>query len=362
MSGYARSCMSIFDKPALSIVIPARNAEASIGACLAAIHGGATEQVEITVVDDGSTDGTAGVARAKGALVLRRASTGGPAAARNEGARAASADIVLFVDADIVVASDAVARVLQAMREQPDVAAVFGSYDDSPSAGTLVSDYRNLLHHFVHQSARNDSSSFWAGLGAVRKRVFLAVGGFDERYRRPSIEDIELGSRLAKAGHRVRLDKALRGCHLKHSTFGSVLVTDVRDRAYPWARLVLRCGSVPADLNLQAAHRISAVLVWVGLIAAIAAVLVEPTDQGRWLAAIAAAAFAGLMWLNRGFYAFLSKRRGVWFAAPALLLHWTYYAYASATFVWASICHVADKARALSRKGQRGKLASDSLP
>jgi GT2 family glycosyltransferase len=319
--------------PAISVVVPARDAGESLAPCLAAVTRSAGGRAELIVVDDGSADATAAIARRHGATVLRHARARGPAAARNAGVARARADLVLFVDADLVLADDAIPRVLAAFAADPELAAVFGSYDDTPAVHTFVSEYRNLLHHFVHQRADEDSGSFWAGCGAIRRPVFLALGGFDERYRRPSIEDIELGGRLARAGHRVRLDKRLRGTHLKRWTLGRVLLADVRDRALPWARLIVRQGRVPADLNLRHAHRASAVLVW--LAAALA--LAWPLAAGTARPALALALFlsvAALLALNVDFYRFLAGRRGVLFAARAVPLHLLYYAYASAAFAW----------------------------
>ena len=65
----------------------------------------------------------------------------------------------------------------------------------------FLSQYKNLVHHFYHHRGKREASTFWSGCGAVRKQAFLDAGGFDvERYTRPSIEDIELGYRLIKAG------------------------------------------------------------------------------------------------------------------------------------------------------------------
>jgi hypothetical protein len=317
----------------VSVVIPARDAAPSLPRCLEAVMRSARGQAEVIVVDDGSHDGTGEVARPYGATVIRQPRATGPAAARNAGAARASADVVLFVDADIVLAEDAIPRVVEAFRADAGLAAVFGSYDDTPGARTFVSDYRNLLHHFVHQTAEEESGSFWAGCGAIRRRVFVALGGFDERYRRPSIEDIELGSRLARGGHRVRLDRRLQGTHLKRWTLASVLLVDVRDRAYPWARLILQGGGIPADLNLRHAHRASAVLVWVTVALGIGWLLAAAPVR-RMLLLWMLAAGAGLLVLNRAFYRFLADRRGVLFAARAVPLHLLYYAYASATFAW----------------------------
>jgi glycosyltransferase involved in cell wall biosynthesis len=325
--------------PTVSVVVPARDAARSLALCLDAVARSAGGRAEVIVVDDGSRDDTAEVARRRGATVIRHERSRGPAAARNAGAARARADVVLFLDADVVLAEDAIPRVLDAFRVDAGLAAVFGSYDDAPAAQTFVSEYRNLLHHFVHQTAREDSESFWAGCGAIRRDVFVALGGFDERYRRPSIEDIELGGRLARAGHRVRLEKRLRGTHLKRWTLGNVLLVDVRDRAYPWARLILERGRMPADLNLRYEHRASAALVWLSAALALGLPLATATTQPVLILALLAAAGA-LLVLNRGFYRFLIERRGVLFAARAVPLHLLYYAYASATFAW---CWIADR-------------------
>jgi glycosyltransferase involved in cell wall biosynthesis len=326
------------DGPAISVVVPAYNAESSLALCLQAVARSAGGTAEVIVVDDGSQDGSGEVARRHGAMVLRHDRPRGPAAARNAGAARARGDVVFFLDADVVLAEDAIPRVRAAFAGDPGLAALFGSYDDAPAAGTFVSDYRNLLHHFVHQTACEDSQSFWAGCGAVRRGVFLALGGFDEGYRRPSIEDIELGGRLALAGHRVRLEKRLRGTHLKRWTLGNVLLVDVRDRAYPWARLILERARMPADLNLRHEHRASAVLVWLG----VALVLGLPfgTAPTQWLLGLGLLVAAGcLILLNRAFYRFLADRRGVLFAARAVPLHLLYYAYASGTFAWCWIAY-----------------------
>jgi len=104
---------------------------------------------------------------------------------------------LFFVDADVVIAQ---ARSSVSGASSPDIPsrrAVFGSYDARPSDGSMVSRYRNLLHHFVHQRGNPEASTFWAGCGAIRRSVFHEVGGFDAgRFRRASIEDIELGYRL----------------------------------------------------------------------------------------------------------------------------------------------------------------------
>ncbi|MCA1815818.1 MAG: glycosyltransferase [Acidobacteria bacterium] len=242
--------------PELSVVVPVHNGGAQLGRCLDALLASDFRDYEIVVVDDGSTDGGASAARARGVEVLALAARQGPTAARNRGAARARADIIFFVDADVVVRADTLARVAARFRREPDAAAVFGSYDDAPPAQNFVSQFKNLLHHFVHQDSSAEASTFWTGCGAVRREAFEAVGGFDERrYKRPSIEDIELGHRLRRAGFRIVLDKGLQVTHLKRWTLPSMLRADIFDRALPWSELILRDGWMINDLNRRAPAR-----------------------------------------------------------------------------------------------------------
>ena len=119
------------------------------------------------------------------------------------------------------------ARIRRAFTADPGLAALFGSYDDSPEAEGVVSVFRNLLHHHVHQSAAGPATTFWGGIGAVRRDAFERVGGFDqERFAEPSVEDIELGMRLTAAGAHILLDPDVQGKHLKRWTLPQMIHTD----------------------------------------------------------------------------------------------------------------------------------------
>src|SRR5207248_497955 len=96
--------------------------------------------------------------------------------------------------------------------------------------------FRNLLHHHVHRGSPGRASTFWSGIGAVKRNAFMDVEGFDEHYSRPSIEDIELGSRLLDNGAHIVLDPDIEGKHLK-----------------TWS--LCRGGSMSSDASLRRAHR-----------------------------------------------------------------------------------------------------------
>jgi glycosyltransferase involved in cell wall biosynthesis len=311
-----------------SIIVPAYNAADTLPKCLRALQLALGPTTDVALVDDGSTDETADIATALGVRVLSHSERRGPAAARNHGARATRGAVLVFVDADVEVAPGAVVRALAALDAAPELMGVFGSYDARPPAPGLVSEFRNLLHHFVHQQSSAEAFTFWAGFGALRREVFAAAGGFDERGGRDAIEDVELGYRLRAAGHRLRLDHGMLCTHLKRWTLASMLRTDLLCRAIPWARLVLSTRIAPHDLNLTASQRWSVALTGI-LVAALPLFAWEPARL------VAAAALAAVVALNWRLYDFLRRTRGFGFALACVPLHLLHFACGGLGFAWA---------------------------
>jgi hypothetical protein len=299
---------------------------------------------EVIVVDDGSTDGSAEFAREQGARVL---SSGGrrlgPARARNVGAGEASGDVLLFVDADVVIHEDAPELVLRAL-ENPEIGAVFGSYDATPPHRGFASRYMNLRHHFVHQTPSEDAPTFWAGLGAVRRSAFLEVGGYDGgTFARPSVEDIELGLRLRTAGNRIARRPRIEGTHLKEWGLGEMLRTDIFQRAVPWSRMMLRHPGAFGDLNVSPAERLKALVAAALLGGTIAALF-------PWIPFWVPLVLITVAWaINRPLITVFARRGGALFALVALLYHQIYYLYSGAVFAWCTLEH------ALQRRGGDGR-------
>jgi GT2 family glycosyltransferase len=238
--------------------------------------------------------------------------------------------VVVFVDSDVVVSPDTVARLGAVLAARPDVAAVFGSYDAEPRAPGLVSQYRNLLHHFVHQHGNPDASTFWAGCGAMRRSVFDAVGGFDESAHARAIEDIELGYRVRAAGHRIVLDRDIQVTHLKRWTLGSVAWTDAMLRALPWSRLVVR-RRPPADLNISGGQRLSVALTCLSLLL-LAGALRWPTLLLPSIGGVLA-----VLVVNRRLLTFFARVRGRVFAIATIPLLLLYYLESGACYAWARL-------------------------
>lgn len=221
------------------------------------------EQTEIIVVDDASTDDTAEFALKFADKVLRLEKQSGCAEARNVGAKQAGGEIFFFVDADVVVQKDAFEQLRQIFRSNSEYVAVFGSYDDAPSETGFFSQYRNLIHHYFHQISPREAETFWSGCGAIKRNVFLEMGGYNERlYQRPAIEDIDFGYQLREQGHRILLDRNFQAKHLKKWTFRNILRTDIFDRALPWSRLLLQNPQREHTLNVNITQKFCAIFVW----------------------------------------------------------------------------------------------------
>ena len=276
----------------LSVIVPATNRPSTLGQCLDAIAQASAPPDQLIVIEDNA---------------LKH-----PALARNAGARQATGDVLVFIDADVTVHPDAFVRIRQAFDGDPMLVALFGSYDDAPAAPGTVSVFRNLLHHHVHQHGAGPAGTFWAGLGAMRRDAFDASGGFIEH----PIEDIELGMRLSQGGARIILDPAVQGTHLKNWSLWSMLRTDLLVRGIPWVGLLLehRGSAAISKLNLGWSHRLSAL----ACLALVASVVLASVPLGAF-------ALAVLIALNISFYRLLTRRTGLLRTVHGIGLHFLHH-------------------------------------
>jgi glycosyltransferase involved in cell wall biosynthesis len=289
-------------------------------ACLHAVSLDTDTSCECIVVDDGSTDASVEIARRAGVQVIEAGARGGPARARNIGARAACGEILLFIDADVCLHPGTIAKAVRALSDT-SIQAVIGSYDFEPADPNFLSQYKNLFHAFVHHHGRPEASTFWTGCGAIRRSFFLETGGFPEHWTRPSVEDIEFGAAICRAGGRIRLDPDLEVKHLKRWTLPGLLRTDIFDRAIPWTVVMLRSGAMPNDLNLRVEQRFCVALVCIAPLLALRFPL------------LAGLAIALPILLNLPFYRFFARQRGWWFAVRTVPMHLLYFFYSGLAMV-----------------------------
>jgi GT2 family glycosyltransferase len=304
--------------------------------CLRSLGSSTVAPGEIIVVDDGSVESAEqleSLCRDFGAIYVRQAVNVGPAAARNAGVRAARGALILFLDADVEVNSDTIERLTAAMRDRPELDAIFGSYDDQPAALQRISVFRNLLHHYVHHRSAGSATTFWAGCGAMRREAFDSVGGFNEQYRLPSIEDVDLGQRLWRQGGRLWLDPSISVTHRKQWTLWGLFRTDLLNRAIPWTELAFRSG-LPKGLNFG----------WYNLLSVGLAGLALALMLARF--PLLAAAACLLLWsINWPVYHFMVRKRGIRILPASLIAHATHYLASACGLLAGAIRHLIKRDR-----------------
>lgn len=191
----------------LSFIIPVRNDADGLRRCLRGVLASAAGQAhEIIVVDNGSTDESADVAREAGARVISAPGVR-VSAVRNKGAHSAQGVFLAFVDADNEICA-AWARAATEAFSGDDVAAV-GAPSRAPRPGTWV----QRAFDAMRQHPVNVEDAEWLGAAnlVVRKAAFVAVGGFDETLE--TCEDVDFCRRIKGAGLRLLANARLESIH-----------------------------------------------------------------------------------------------------------------------------------------------------
>jgi len=305
-----------------SICIPVRNDPGNLKRCLAGFRNQDLSDCEILVCDDGSTPtlSTADLNETGVEFRLIHQAGQGPSVARNHLARVARGTFLFFVDADTIPHSQMLERARNIIAEQPQIGAFYGSYDDEPDHRTLVSSYKNLLHHYTHQhsaSGGEEVTTFWCGCGVIRRELFLQYGGLSEFYDRPSIEDIELGVRLNANGIRIRIFPQLQVKHLKKWTLMSWVHTDLFRRGIPWVRLMRATSDWTSQLNFSWSQRAAS-------FAAVMLVACIPFMANPAFVFAGFLAFAVFLVLNLRFINLVRRKRGLSASIAVVPLHILY--------------------------------------
>ncbi len=304
-----------------SILIPVRDDLENLRCCLNSLASQDLSDCEVLVADDGSQPpvDVRDLPTLSGPMRLLRLTGGGPAKARNAMAQQARGDYLFFLDADTQATPHLLECARQVIAENPGIPSFFGSYDDEPAWPSLISVYRNLLHHYMHQqSAGREVSTFWCGCGVILRRLYLQCGGISEVYRTPSIEDLAFGMRLSEYGTLTRIVPTLQVKHLKGWTLTSWLYTDLFRRGIPWVRLMRARKDWTGQLNFSWSQRVAS------LAAASVAALLFLAIWRPALALLALAPLAVFVYLNVGFFQLVGRKRGILAALATIPLHLLY--------------------------------------
>ena len=222
----------------ISVIIPVYNREDLIGTVLEAVLAAAdgagpletdgaapllplagcdAAAFEVIVVDDCSNDATCEVIGRHPVRLLCTPGNSGPSLARNLGVECARGEILVFVDSDVVVRPDTLARILRTLRRRPRIGGVAGISAEECPYDNHLSVYQNhfLRYRYLRMPELIDTP--WASLMAVRRDAFEAVGGFDPAMK--TYEDYDLGYRLGSVDAWFYLDRELDFVHYKEFRF-----------------------------------------------------------------------------------------------------------------------------------------------
>ena len=186
--------------PAVAVIVPVHNGARHLATCLAALVRQHVPPPEIIVVDDGSTDESAAIARTFPCRLLVQERRG-VAAARNAGGRAATGDLLLFVDADVVLPPHWLQCCLANFAAAPAVAVMQGWYDtvadqDGWFARGMAMRHAALMHWLFAGRERISVCNLESGCLALRREVFTRCGWFAEQFRASGGEEHEFGWRI----------------------------------------------------------------------------------------------------------------------------------------------------------------------
>ncbi len=154
--------------------------------------------LEMIVVDDCSTNDSVAETVRKFDFVklIRLPRNKGAAAARNAGARAATHQVLVFIDSDVQVEQDAIKKIEEAMQDER-IKIMVGNKSKVPANKGIFPAYRAIMHN--SWVPKEKFATFFTGaFGIMRREVFDEIGGFDEKYAGASVEDFEFGHRLSE--------------------------------------------------------------------------------------------------------------------------------------------------------------------
>ncbi|OGS13985.1 MAG: hypothetical protein A2285_02200 [Elusimicrobia bacterium RIFOXYA12_FULL_57_11] len=302
----------------LSVIVPAFNCQGTIAGCLAAIRSSSRKDYELIVADDGSTDATGAIA-AKYADRLLTLPHAGRIAARENGFQAATGQILVNIDSDILIQPDTLAIISDFFQANPGVDALTGRLSMHTPVKGFFSQYKNLyMHHifgrlpervtFLYGSIYAVRAALWnnAGCAAQKSALTVELG-----------EDTAMGQSYAASGRQIAFLKDLQVTHLKTYTLRSFIANDF-NIPFWWAHILIatkgwkQLGKSGTGYSHSPKEQLASVVL-----APLLALLL-PLTAGGLLPAYAPPAL-GACWLllNIRFLAFLNAQKGLFFALQA---------------------------------------------
>lgn len=336
-------------KPYLSVIIPYYNAPEKLKKLLATLAASRKAPTyEVIVVDDGSTvpaielPGLFGSRNAP--RVVRLLHNKGPAVARNRGVSAAKGEFAVFLDGDVEVFPDTLFQIAKVFTDDPDVVALTGVWVKEQKSHDFFPNFKALRDWSYWINERDKSGYYFlfsTRIAAIKKAVFLRIGGFDEEYPAPLVEDIELTYRIARR-YAIIFAPQVRVRH-EFETFWPIAKKYFL-RAYYWTKLYARRKRFdPVATTMQEAltalSGVGSLMTGSLSVVALISTLGEITVPVMILLSIFSGLFVFHLFLIRKFLVFVYREKGWEFAGKSLIMGLILYCFIFAGALSGRIVH-----------------------
>jgi glycosyltransferase involved in cell wall biosynthesis len=298
----------------ISIVIPTYNASRFMPNLLDSIFKQAVEDMEVIIVDDCSTDNTVEIVKKYPVRVIQMEKNGGPARARNRGVKEAKGDIIFFLDSDVEVLDGTIQEVKEYFEKNPAVNCVIGVCATEPLNKGFVPTYMAMFEYIHLIGQKYDRVSVFAPrCGAIKKDLFLKVGGYDENYRGADVEDFELARRINKVDCIILNPKIV----VKHqfANFKQILKIYFR-RTVMWVHLFFKMKQLDNAGPTSPSNGIAAICAFFSFLSLLFIPFIT-FAKFLFISLIIIYLLSNLKWWN-----FMRKEAGLLFALRALFLNY----------------------------------------
>jgi len=200
-------------KYSLSIIIPSYNSIKTIDNCLSSIFKSKFKNYEVIVVSDNSNDGSNNIIKKYPCRLIKLKRNVGAAAARNVGAKIAKGDILVFLDSDVIIKSNAL-KIINKNFKNKKINLIQGIYSHKPNYKKLTTQYlQSHTCYYLFSKNKKFTESLCTCFVSIRRELFLEIKGFDENFHSSNSEDEDLGYRLIGKGHLIPIDRRLNAFH-----------------------------------------------------------------------------------------------------------------------------------------------------
>ena len=302
----------------ISVIIPIHNASLTIKHCLDSIANQNYPNFDIIAVNDGSTDDTLEKLSHYTLKVFSNQKSKGAAFSRNRGAMNTDAEVVLFVDSDVVIPPNALSRISETFDATSDICGIGAVFSDKTAHLNFVSDYKNLELSYRSNLRPPYAQYLGSHFLAVKRKLFLENGGFPTEFPGSSVEDIALGYRLTKGKKTMFIDRGVAVDHLKRYSLLTMLKTDF-NRIFNMVKIIKNShGKHKAGEEASLKSFINLILP-----AVLFTTIVLGIMSNTWWPSL----IIGFLFVvtNFGFLNFLFRRRGALFTVCGLLLFFVEY-------------------------------------